>query len=111
MHYAGPHVTAAFVPLIMDADDTDAGAALATDSRQGAAARRLAATGPRAATWPPRPPKLTMSQQGRLRHAVQRLRDMFDRLERQPSACAMRILVFYEVGAARVWVTGWAQEW
>ncbi len=97
MHYTGPQVTAAFVPLIVDAGDAAAGTAL--DSRQHAAA------------GPPKPPKLTVSQQGRLKHAVQRLRDMFDRLERQPTACAMRILVFYEVGAPRIWVTVGAQRW
>lgn len=86
MRYPGPQVTAAFVTLVVDNGDEASGAALAGGGRRGASA------------GPPEPPSLTVSQQARLQHVVKRVRDMFDRLEQQPAACAMRVLVFYEVG-------------
>ncbi len=95
MHYPGPQVTAAFVPLIVHGGEAAAGAALARGSKQqgrGAPQQQGAAAGPS------QPPSLTKSQQARLKHVVKRLKDMFNRLEQQPEACAMRVLVFYEVG-------------
>ncbi len=95
--YPGPYAAAIHLPLHQPSSPT----APAPISASSASSSGIQRQQQQQREELQRHPSLSLENTGKLQHAARQLQELFDRLEAQPSACQLRLLLLVEVVASR----------